>query len=401
MLKAPEFDRTPLAPEAAQQVRNSFLCGIADHIPARALVRAGVAQHYAMRGGIFWRREPVKYIVVHSTETGIPLNAKRVIDSWSSMGRRHPGAQYVVERDGTIYQAVDPDLGTVHLNIFKTLPGINNDNSIGIEMVHTGRQTYTPEQRASVIRLVHYLQDRYHVSDDNIITHRYAQQGDHTDPVAFDWDGFLKEKTRFRTLAMAARLQQMSDDAEKWWRGESPVASTYLQIHGQLRATDRAPAAAGAAQASDLKPATAPQSLPARPDSSMPPPAIAAGPPESVSDASASMPQKPELRGPIEIDPRAAGMLLGQPAFGTTYSEATAPRRRWPPSGLWRGGGAQDLGVLRDDGALRSNSPAPATPTSDRQAVPAAGPTGAAASGEPAGSRIDYFIHQPLQSGVR
>ncbi|HEY9871392.1 MAG TPA: peptidoglycan recognition family protein [Candidatus Obscuribacterales bacterium] len=361
MLKAPEFDRTPLAPEAAQQVRNSFLCGIADHIPARALVRAGIAQHYAMRGGIFWRREPVKYVVVHSTETGIPLNAKRVIDSWSSMGRRHPGAQYVVERDGTIYQAVDPDLGTVHLNIFKTLPGINNDNSIGIEMVHTGRQTYTAEQRASVIRLVHYLQDRYHVSDDNVITHRYAQQGDHTDPVGFDWDGFLKEKTRFRTLAFAARLQKMSDDAEKWWRGESPVASTYLQIHGQLRAPDRAPSGTGAAQAAELTPATAPQSLPPRSDNSVPPAAIAAGAPESVSDIPASTLEQPALRGPIEIDARAAGMLLGQPASG-------------------RSGG----------------TPAPAA--GQTEAAEAARPE---REPEPSGSKIDYFIHQPLQSGVR
>ena len=93
------------------------------------------------------------------------------------MGIRHPGAQYVVDRDGAIYQAVDPELATVHINIFKTLPGINNDNSIGIEMCHTGKQDYPEPQRRSVSKLVTYLQERYKVPDENIVTHRYAQQG--------------------------------------------------------------------------------------------------------------------------------------------------------------------------------------------------------------------------------
>jgi len=213
MLHPPEFERDQLPVEVSSKIARSFEEGRADEFAARSLVRAGVVSYHPLHGGIFWRREPVKYIIVHSTETGIPMGAARVIDSWGSSGRRHAGAQYVVDRDGTIFQSVDPDLATVHVNVFKTLPGINNDNSIGIEMCHTGHQTYPQEQRQSVIHLVSYLQDRYKVPDANVVTHRYAQRGDHTDPVNFDWEQFLADKDRFHYQALAYKVDRIQQES--------------------------------------------------------------------------------------------------------------------------------------------------------------------------------------------
>ncbi|MBI5174819.1 MAG: N-acetylmuramoyl-L-alanine amidase [Candidatus Melainabacteria bacterium] len=234
MPRPPVFDTSPLSESEAERISDAFKNGTADGYAARLLVRAGVVKYHPLRGGIFWRREPVKYIVMHSTETGIPISAVRVIESWSSMGIRHPGAQYVVERDGTIYQAVDPDLATVHVNIFKTLPGINNDNSIGIEMNHTGSQDYPPAMMNSVIKLVAYLQNRYNVQDGNIITHRYAQQGDHTDPVHFDWEGFLATKNGFKNQAIAYRSGRIKEEARSWKSQPEPAVNTYLKIHQPL-----------------------------------------------------------------------------------------------------------------------------------------------------------------------
>ncbi len=227
MMHPPEFERSSLPFDVSNKISRSFHQGYADSFTARSLVRAGLVSYHPLRGGIFWRREPVKYIIMHSTETGIPLSAERVIESWSSSGLRHAGAQYVVERDGTIFQAVDPDLGTVHINIFKTLPGINNDNSIGIEMNHTGHQDYPAVQLQSVVKLVAYLQERYKVSDENVITHRYAQQGDHTDPVNFDWDGFIANKNSFRNRAIAYKVRKIKDDVKDW--SDVPVAATTVQ----------------------------------------------------------------------------------------------------------------------------------------------------------------------------
>ncbi len=235
MIKPPEFDRSPFSPDLSSQVQSSFNEGCADVYPAHSLVRAGIVNYHPLHGGIFWRREPVKYIILHSTETGVPQSAPRVIESWGSMGRRHPGAQYVVDRDGSIYQAVDPDLATVHVNIFKTLPGINNDNSIGIEMCHTGHQEYPLAQTEAMIKLVAYLQDRYKISDENVVTHRYAQQGDHTDPVSFDLENFLAQKNHFRSRAIAYKLNKLNQEAASLPAVEvTTAASTYLQPHQAL-----------------------------------------------------------------------------------------------------------------------------------------------------------------------
>ncbi len=315
MMNAPEFDRSPLSAEQSREVRQAFDEGTAEKYPARMLVRAGIAGYHPLHGGIFWRREAVKYIIVHSTETGVPQDAPHVINSWNSGGRRHAGAQYVVDRDGTIYCAVDPDLATVHVNIFKTLPGINNDNTIGIEMVHAGHQVYTPEQKLSVTRLVAYLQGRYQVADGNVITHRYAQQGDHTDPVAFDWDGFLANKDNFRSLAMSKRLDQIASDAEKTWTNDWPVASTFLQLHGKLpvpavtqtagKAPVLVPNTASVAPAAAVAPPVAPSlGTPATA-----PPVAAAQLTRAPSPAPAYSRAIPALRGPIEIDPKAASLL--------------------------------------------------------------------------------------------
>lgn len=61
-----------------------------------------------------------------------------------------------------------------------------------------------------------YLQERYKVSDENVITHRYAQQGDHTDPVNFDWDGFIASKNSFRNRAIAYKVRKIKDDVKEW-----------------------------------------------------------------------------------------------------------------------------------------------------------------------------------------
>ncbi len=216
LMEPPTFEATPLPEEISTQIKKAFYSGNAGEYPTRSLVRAGIASYYPMRGGIFWRREPIKYLIMHSTEPGIPVGARTIVDGWSHGGRRHAGAHYVIDRDGTIYQAVDPDLATVHLNIFKTLPGINNDNSVGIEMCHCGSQDYPPALVESASRLAAYLQSHYHIAEANIITHRYAQQGDHTDPVNFAWDNFIAQKDTLQNQGLNQRLALLKTQIFNW-----------------------------------------------------------------------------------------------------------------------------------------------------------------------------------------
>jgi hypothetical protein len=317
MAHAPAFDRSALEPEQAGKVAREFDKGLAHGYSARTLVRAGIFKHHALRGGIFYRREPVKYIVMHSTETGIPVPGKNVIESWSSMGLRHPGAQYVVDRDGTIYQALDPDLACVHVNIFKTLPGINNDNSIGIEMNHTGSQDYPYAQRQAVIRLVGYLQRRYDIQSGNVITHRYAQQGDHTDPVNFNFDEFLATVDNFKSQAIAYRVKNIREDARFWKHVAEPEVNTYLKPHQQLGKSDNVQEYGESAPASNVVPA----SLSSPSLKAAPAPAPAPSPVSSTSPALLPAPDSLPVNQPLsrptpEIKPEARSEIIPIPVDG-------------------------------------------------------------------------------------
>jgi hypothetical protein len=343
MLKPPDFEHSALPPETASQIQRAFTDGYADSYDARSLVRAGLVTYHPLHGGIYWRREPVKYIILHSTETGIPVSATRVIEGWGSMGRRHPGAQYVVDRDGTIYQAVDPDLATVHVNIFKTLPGINNDNSIGIEMNHTGHQDYPEAERQAVLRLITYLQNRYNVGDEHIVTHRYAQQGDHTDPVNFDFEGFLAQKNHFRNRAIAYKVNKINAEAAALPPVETvTAATTFLQPHGPIKTTAvkgqvGSSDTNGGAPSSDLNPNLEPGKASLSADAYSPPATVAA---PATSRAAATPPpgrattgrtaagrssSNDSLRGPIEMDPDDLNDLKKQPATTALPAKSETP----------------------------------------------------------------------------
>jgi N-acetyl-anhydromuramyl-L-alanine amidase AmpD len=159
-----------------------------------------------MHGGVFKRRGNIKYIILHSTETARAADAQRVIRSWSNRGLRHPGAQFVVDRDGVIYCTADPTYGTSHVDEHRTKFGVNNDNSVGIEMVRTGDQDYTAEQMQSISCLVSYLQQRYSVDDAHIFGHGKVQPSDRSDPVNFNWQAFAADKDSLRGTAYNTAL---------------------------------------------------------------------------------------------------------------------------------------------------------------------------------------------------
>jgi hypothetical protein len=187
--------------------RRAFEEGTAGKYSYTALSSAGVFIEKPMSGGTYARRDSVQYIILHSTETGSIADAEKVISSWSALGHgRHAGAQFVVDRDGTIYSTVNPDLAASHINVKKALAGYTNDNSIGIEIVRTGRQAYTQSQVSSVVRLVAYLQEHYGLPDNRVTTHHHVQPSDRSDPVGFDLAAFEQEKALFISNSRSSDL---------------------------------------------------------------------------------------------------------------------------------------------------------------------------------------------------
>jgi Negative regulator of beta-lactamase expression len=190
---APWFDKTPYPVTTSATIRQQFAQGSSSKYSPQQLVRAGVFKFQPLCGGIFQRQGSIKHIILHSTETESPADARRVILSWNNRGRSHPGAQYIVDRNGIIYQTVDPAYGTVHVNVNRTRFGVTNDNSVGIEIVRAGKQKYTRPQMESVACLVTYLQGRYEIGRSRVLAHGYVQPSTRRDPVNFNWTAFNQD----------------------------------------------------------------------------------------------------------------------------------------------------------------------------------------------------------------
>ncbi len=182
------MNTTPYAAATSARIKSKFCLGQAGLYTPEDLVRAGVFNHQPLVGGIHKRKAAITNLVIHSTETGRPCDAQCVIKSWNRGGASHPGTQYIVDRDGKIFQTVDPAYATAHVNISRTRKGVSNQNSIGIEIVRAGDQKYTATQLRALVRLVAYIKDRFPIA--NVYGHGQIQPSNRTDPVAFNWKGF-------------------------------------------------------------------------------------------------------------------------------------------------------------------------------------------------------------------
>lgn len=141
-----------------------------------------------------------KYIMLHDTE--MSANAEGVINSWKSSGNG-VAAHFVVDRDGTVIQAVELDNITHHAGWggpgdFDSKFGVGkndglgngddlkgttktgydsytsygmNSYSIGIEMCHVNGEDYTEAQLNAVDSLIQYI-DSYYGFESTIIDHK-------------------------------------------------------------------------------------------------------------------------------------------------------------------------------------------------------------------------------------
>lgn len=203
------MNTSPLDPAVSARLGANFRRGLASRYSPQDLVRAGVFTHSPLRGGIRPRTQQISHLIIHSTETASPADARTVVKSWNH-GLSHPGTQYIVDRDGRIHQTVDPRYATIHVNERRTLGGVTNDNSIGIEIVRAGSQKYTQVQLASLVQLVDYVQERYGIR--NIYGHGQIQPSTRTDPVAFNWNLFSRNLATIRSATTQTAYKESADE---------------------------------------------------------------------------------------------------------------------------------------------------------------------------------------------
>ncbi|MBS1957033.1 MAG: N-acetylmuramoyl-L-alanine amidase [Cyanobacteria bacterium SZAS-4] len=200
---APNGETSLLDEETKAMIDRQFHKGNSQEYSTPSLIQANVFAYCPLHGGVFKRHSAVKNIILHSTETAREADAQRVISSWNNKGLRHAGAQFVVDRNGVIYCTADPEYGTTHVDNRRTRNGVNNDNSIGIEIVRTGTQEYSAAQMNSVVCLVRYLQNRFTVADNHVLGHGQVQPSDRSDPVNFNWQAFAADKQALTGTAYA------------------------------------------------------------------------------------------------------------------------------------------------------------------------------------------------------
>lgn len=141
-----------------------------------------------------------KYIMLHDTE--MSQDAKTVVQSWKNSGNGI-AAHFVVDRDGTVIQAVDLDTITHHAGWggpgdYDTKFGVGNNDgkgngddlvgtsksgyasytsygmnsySIGIEMCHVNGEDYPEAQLEAVDKVIAYI-DSYYGFKSTIIDHK-------------------------------------------------------------------------------------------------------------------------------------------------------------------------------------------------------------------------------------
>jgi hypothetical protein len=185
---------------------------VEDHIPygpeRKKQMAAYSKRHYGTRTWHLTRR---KAIVLHFTAGPSYESARNHFASNSPNRGELPGvcAHYIVDKDGTIYETVDPDIRCRHAI------GLNH-RSVGIEMVQeAGRSSHwadrqilerRPQIRAA-LRLVSYLRSRFEVRMGNVIGHAMANnssyfrdlegwRNDHTDWVWRDVKVFRRRLKR-------------------------------------------------------------------------------------------------------------------------------------------------------------------------------------------------------------
>ena len=94
------------------------------------------------------------------------------------------GANYYIDRDGTVKRAAPDDRRTIHIQEpghparTDTDQRLRNDNTIGIEVIAKDDDDVTPQQRAALDRLLGRLETTHKLKPENIVGHGEIQGGE-------------------------------------------------------------------------------------------------------------------------------------------------------------------------------------------------------------------------------
>lgn len=142
-----------------------------------------------------------KYIVLH--DVGALGQAKANVDYFAKQNRG-ASAHYFVD-PSSIWQSVEDDDRAWHVGDDKPNDShdvgdlINNHNTIGVEMCLNANWKIEADTKKNTVDLVHYLQEKYNIPDNNIVRHYDASgkncPGSLSGNDWTDWKAFYKQIT--------------------------------------------------------------------------------------------------------------------------------------------------------------------------------------------------------------
>lgn len=120
-------------------------------------------------GGLNWDGRTMKQVdglVIHHTGGEGTVNG--VVDV---LNKRGLGVQYVMDRDGTIYQTAPDGARVAHFKAAENGSGLSNDNAVGIEIIAKDDSDLTPAQVASAVRWIDAMRGKYPTIGNNVFGH--------------------------------------------------------------------------------------------------------------------------------------------------------------------------------------------------------------------------------------
>lgn len=125
------------------------------------------------------RTLPITWFVIHGTGGGgtlrwmryqVKLNSKRGLKYQRGVGLFH----YLIERNGMIWEIIDPDMWVWHASV-----GNIDGGTIGVELLNPSpfnRKKYTVEQYDALLALYTHLRTKKYPKMDIMISHNRAKQ---------------------------------------------------------------------------------------------------------------------------------------------------------------------------------------------------------------------------------
>ena len=110
--------------------------------------------------------QDVKGLTLHHTGgRGTPQ------DVISTLNKRGFGAQYIMDREGKIFQTVPDGAQVSHMKNAQNGSGLNNSNALGIEMIAKDNNDLTPAQIASGQQWIEQMREKYPGIGNNVFGH--------------------------------------------------------------------------------------------------------------------------------------------------------------------------------------------------------------------------------------